>query len=64
MPDNFCEQGWGTTLENIKSQTLTQIFAVIFHKSKLKPNLVETDEEKYFVIQVLTEFLISKHFIR
>ena len=48
--DNFSKFGWTVPLKTKFSQTITDEVSNLINKSKRKPNLIETDDGKEFVI--------------
>ena len=55
--DNFSKFGWTIPLKNNYAQSITDAFSQIVESSKRKPNLLETDDGKEYVIKIFTEFL-------
>ena len=48
--DNFSKYGWTIPLKNKNAQTIKDSFENILISSKRKPNLIETDRGKNFII--------------
>ena len=55
--DNFSKFGWVALLKKKIAQTITDEVSNLINKSKKKPNLIETDDGKEFVIKTFNDFL-------
>ena len=55
--DNFSNFGWAIPLKKKFPQSITDAFFEIIKSSNRKPNLLETDDGKEFVIKIFNEFL-------
>ena len=55
--DNFSKFGWVFPLKNKFAQTITDENSNLINKSKRKPNSIETDDGKEFVIKTFNDFL-------
>ena len=55
--DNFSKFDWTIPLKNKDGQSITDAFSQILNSSKRKPNVLETDDGKEYVIKILNAFL-------
>ena len=62
MTDDFSNIVWAVPLKSENSQTITNYFETILRASNRKPNLIETDRDKEFLIKSFTDFFKSKQY--
>ena len=55
--DNFSKYGWTIPIKNKNAQTIKDSFENILTNSKRKPNLIESDRDKGFYINLFQDFL-------
>ena len=55
--DNFSKFGWTVPIKNKKAQTIKDSSENILIKSKISPNLIETDRGKDFYNNIFQDFL-------
>ena len=55
--DNFSKYGWTIHLKSKYGQSITDAFSQIFKTSKRKPNLLETDDGKNYLVKIFNKFL-------
>ena len=60
--DNVSKFAWTKLLKNKHAQSITDAFSQIAKTAKRKPNLLETDDGKEYIIKIFNEFLKKINF--